>query len=304
MNFSRLPGVRRLPQRASRRSSDVILFDSWRGRYSDNPRAIAAELRRRDLGFEEVWVTGQDPGPLPDSAIQVKPGSLRHLEYMGRAAYVVANNNMPHWFRKRPGCFYLQTWHGTPLKRIAFDIERPAFEGSETHMRRFSRDIASWDQLISPNRFSTEIFRQAFRYSGPIIETGYPRNDLLSSPESAVVRDRTRAQLGLDDSTRAVLYVPTWRDDSMTFDLELDLASFRKAVGDDTVVLIRAHEQVARTVRLEDEDTVRDVSGYSEVSELYLAADVLLTDYSSAMFDFAVTGKPMVFFAYDLRVLP
>jgi CDP-glycerol glycerophosphotransferase len=206
---------------------------------------------------------------------------------------------MPGYFRKPAGTTYLQTWHGTPLKRIAFDIERPIFQGSKRYLAEFRRDVAKWDVLVSPNRFSTEVFRRAFRYDGKVIETGYPRNDILSSPEAHETADAVRRQLRIPENVRTLLYAPTWRDDE-AFSLELDLQELTEQLGDDYLVLLRAHSGVADTMPTNVLPRVRDVSHHLDIRELYLVADVLVTDYSSAMFDFAVTGKPMLFYTYDL----
>jgi CDP-glycerol glycerophosphotransferase len=153
---------------------------------------------------------------------------------------------------------------------------------------------------VSPNAFSTPILRRAFRYDGPIVESGYPRNDFLASPRAAAAaRHAVRASLGLDDATRAILYAPTLRDGA-PFELRLDVAALNKALGGDHVVLLRAHPVVVATMSEADRRDAVDVSRHGDIRDLYLAADVLVTDYSSAMFDFAVTRKPMLFFTYDL----
>jgi CDP-glycerol glycerophosphotransferase len=278
---------------------DLVLFESWHGSYSDNPRAISEALLRASSSLRVTWVLRERPVDLPDSVTVVAPDSRRYLEYLGRARYVVSNGTMPGYFLKKRGCTYLQTWHGTPLKRIGFDIAHPAFRDSRRALHSLERDVARWDYLISPNRFSTEILRNALRYRGPVMEIGYPRNDLLLSPHAGRLREETRQRLGIGDGVRAVLYAPTWRDDD-AFSLHLDLESVVKALGEGWVILLRVHPDVADTFALPDMRQVIDVTRQPDIRELYLAADVLLTDYSSAMFDFAVTGKPMLFFTYDL----
>src|SRR4051794_34988316 len=109
MRLGRLPGVRQVPALLRRIDDRTILFESWHGAYSDNPRAISEALERRDAGLRQAWVTKEAGRP---------NGSLGYLEMLGRARYVVTNLNMPGYYRKRPGQTYLQTWHGTPLKRI------------------------------------------------------------------------------------------------------------------------------------------------------------------------------------------
>jgi CDP-glycerol glycerophosphotransferase len=205
---------------------------------------------------------------------------------------------MPSFYRKRSGTTYLQTWHGTPLKRIAFDIPGRTFANRPEYLRDLSRDIAKWDALVSPNPLSTEVMRRAFRYDGEVLETGYPRNDLLLDPRRAEIRRRVRDELGIPEASRAVLYAPTWRD-SHAFSLELDVARLLGEL-DGHFLLLRLHQLVDPAAGLAADPRFRDVSTYTDNRELFLAADVLVTDYSSVMFDFAVTGKPMLFYTYDL----
>ena len=276
-----------------------IVFSSWSGRYADNPRAISEELVRRGWPVEQVWLLNEAAGPVPDHVRPVAPEGPEALAVLAEAPYIVSNDVLPHAFDKDPGTTYLQTWHGTPLKRIAFDVERWLFPDATQYETWLPRDVARWDVLLSPNAYSTGILRSAFRFDGQVIETGYPRNDMLLSPEADAIRARTRDSLGLSDDTTAVLYAPTWRDPD-PFRLELDLEELRRELGDDCVILVRAHWLVAASVETPSLPNCIDVSSYQDLRELYLAADILLTDYSSVMFDFAVTGKPMLFLVYDL----
>jgi CDP-glycerol glycerophosphotransferase len=294
--LDRLPGVRQVPGLLGRRRDDTVLFESWHGAYSDNPRAIAEALHEHRPGVRQLWAArdGVDAS-LPDWATPVRPGGGAYLAALGRARWVVANTHMPGYFRKRRGTTYVQTWHGTPLKRVGLDIERVQIAGD--YLERLREDVAKWDVLLSPNPFSTPIFRRAFAYPGRVLETGYPRNDLLASPEAGRrERAAVRRRLGIADGTLAILYAPTWRDGA-EFTLRLDIGALRTRVGRDHVVLVRMHPLVT----LDDAgEHALDVSAHGDIRDLYLAADVLVTDYSSAMFDFAVTGKPMLFFTYDL----
>jgi CDP-glycerol glycerophosphotransferase len=280
----------------------TVVFTSWSGRYSDSPRAISEELHRRGADVEHVWLLGDGAGPVPAHVRAVPAVGPEAEAALAAAPYIVSNDMLEHAFTKAPGARFLQTWHGTPLKRIAFDVARPAFAGARQVYDVFMpRDVARWDVLLSPNPFSTGVLARAFRYEGPVVETGYPRNDVLSSPERDAIRARVRAELGLEDGRRAVLYAPTWRD-SYEFAYAADPERLARAAGDDVVLLVRAHGLVReRTERVAASDAVRDVSGHQDISELYLAADALMTDYSSAMFDFAITGKPIVLYVYDLE---
>jgi CDP-glycerol glycerophosphotransferase len=150
--------------------------------------------------------------------------------------------------------------------------------------------------------------RRAFNYDGEICEYGYPRNDLLSRGDTAELAARVRDRLGLPAGKRVVLYAPTWRDNqvyangrSYRFDMRLDLERAWRELGQDHVFLIRGHHHMADDVPGGMRDGFAfNVTAYPDITELFLVADVLLTDYSSAMFDYAVTGRPIVFFTYDL----
>jgi CDP-glycerol glycerophosphotransferase len=296
------PLQRRMPLR------DAVFFTSWKGKAcADNPLGIADELRRSGDDREHIWAVADWSTPAPKGATVVLHGTEEHYTALARSRYVIANDDMHYFYRKRDGQVYLQTWHGTPLKRIGFDIERPQFASGTAYFTQLANDVAQWDALISPNPFSTPIMRHAFRFEGDIWETGYPRNDVLSRDESGAVAASVRRRLGLPDGKRVVLYAPTWRDNQYyasgryRFDLRLDLERAWQVLGPDYVVLVRGHHHTADDAPAgQRRGFALDVSRYPEVSELFLASDVLVTDYSSVMFDFAVTGRPMIFFTYDL----
>jgi CDP-glycerol glycerophosphotransferase len=278
---------------------DTVVFSSWHGRFSDSPRALAAELARRGMPLQHVWIADESTR-LPNGVERVAPGSEAERAALESARWIVSNDVLPLDFRKRPDATFLQTWHGTPLKRIGYDVENPTFPDAEYHYSiELGRDVARWDVLLSPNAVSTEVLRRAFRFGGPILETGYPRNDALFAPDHEVVRARAREALGIADGARVVLYAPTWRD-SFEMKLELRLQAVAAALPG-TVLLVRAHGLTAARSHVEGGDGVVDVTRWPDIAELYLAADVLLTDYSSAMVDFANTGKPMLLYTYDLE---
>ncbi|GAA3227310.1 CDP-glycerol glycerophosphotransferase family protein [Actinocorallia longicatena] len=297
------PALRTRPLR------DLVLYDSMNGRrYSCNPRALFERLREQDRDLDHVWISADGQFAPPEGARVVLSGTREHYDAVARARYLVVNNRMPPWFRKREGQTYLQTWHGTPLKTLGFDV-RTLGEARNGAWERIRGDVPHWDHLISPNPFTTPIMRRAYGYEGPVLETGYPRNDLLNDPMRDVRAARVRAALGLPPGKRVVLYAPTWRDDLIIgrkqrrpYQLALDLGRARAELGHDHVLLLRAHHHMGtgRAWRHADSFVV-DASGYPDIADLYLVADVLVTDYSSAMFDFAVTGKPILLFAYDLE---
>lgn len=300
------PGLRQLPLRSSRPDPGVVFFESWHGRFADSPRAIFEELRRRGFDGRCVWAIRGEAG-VP-GAVCVEPGSWSYLRWLGQAGTVIANNHMPGYFRPRSGARYLQTWHGIPLKRIAFEIPKPTFRDEPlyrillfNYMRSVRADIASWTWLLSPNAFSSEVFRRAFDYQGEILELGYPRVDPLLADDAEATRQATRERLGASPSTKVILYAPTFRDRTYSFELPIELQTLERELGNDWLLLVRAHQTLADRVRLPSSPFIRNVTDEPDIFALYLAADVLVTDYSSVMFDFALTGKPMAFYTYDIE---
>jgi CDP-glycerol glycerophosphotransferase len=299
------------PGRTRSRSSPVrIVWSSFRGLYADNPRALYEALvapGARWAGGDEAthtWLcTAATRDTFPPGVPTTLYGTPEARAALESADVVVANDCMSMRWDKQPGTTYLQTWHGTPLKRIHHDVQ-PARPG---WLDAADLDVARWDHLLSPNAPSTERLRAAFAFRGQVHETGYPRNDVLSSPRRDAVRAEVRTRLGIPEGTTAVLYAPTWRDDLVLdrtgdsdADLRVDLADFTARLGGDHVLLVRLHSIVADRLDLPDGLPVVDVSAEPDPAGLYLAADVLVTDYSSVMFDFAVTGKPVLLFTYDL----
>ena len=289
-------------QRVQRPDDRRVIFNSFDGHFSDSPRAIYEHLGEGADGRRHTWVAGAT-ARFPSGVREVELYGTPFLRELGRSGYVVSNVPMPRNLRARRGQTYLQTWHGTPLKRIGFDNEQ--WRSNPSGRAGLAQDVARWDYLVSQNPFSTEIFRRAFRFDGDILETGYPRNDVLNSADREERRARVRAAVGAAEGETVVLYAPTWRDNlvdergHLGFALQLDVDRLTAELGRDHLLLIRVHHFIGAQLGGLG-DRARDVSAYPDIRDLYLAADVLITDYSSAMFDFAITGKPIVFFVYDL----
>ncbi len=283
-----------------------VVYDSFAGRYSDNPRALFEHRTKSGQGRGESHVWLCDPrhaDTFPAGVTTVVHGGAEAVAALNEADLVISNTHIELDWCKKPGSIYLQTWHGTPLKRVHYDV----LWAPEGRLEALNRDIARWDYLLSPNAASTPRLRKAFRYDGDVLEVGYPRNDVLTAPDASVVRAQVRQTLGIADDVTAVLYTPTWRDDEFYANngsdvgIPLDVEAFVHELGPSYVLLPRLHYLVTHRAPRLERDGVIDVSRYPDVHELYLAADVMITDYSSTMFDFAITGKPLLFFAHDLE---
>lgn len=280
----------------------VVLFDSFNGKViGDNPLDIFLELQkvRPDLKF--YWTTAAHT-KAPVGAIGVHFESRQWLDLLASAEYIVANTSLPWYFRKVAGQTYLQTWHGTPLKRLVHDI--PPGSLTKSYLDTMDREAAAWDYLISPSPFCSEVLPRAFRYTGEVLETGYPRNDRLKT-HTAADRQKIRESLGVTDSkTVLILYAPTWRDYKRTATGNWDLVSYLEPdikLPEGFQIMFRGHTNTHNVNSEKAAGTALDVTKYPDVAELYIAADVLITDYSSVMFDFTVTGKPVIFLAPDLE---
>lgn len=277
--------------------SNSILFESFQGKViGDNPYAIFSEVLSRNPSFELLF-TVDSKTKSPEGAKGIKHGSIAWLKALATSRVLVNNTNFPGYFRKRSGQRYIQTWHGTPLKRLGRDIVDVVPTGS--YLKMMDREASFWDFLISPNPYCTEILGKTFGYSGQILETGYPRNDVLISGKDK--RDLVRKSLGiLDANQQVVLYAPTWRDSKRTATGNWKPVNFLNgSLGPNVTVLFRGHTNTHSAHSSKVTGGAIDVTNYKNVAELYLAADVLVTDYSSSMFDFSVTGKPMIFLAPD-----
>ncbi|KKK34647.1 hypothetical protein WN59_06305 [Salinicoccus sediminis] len=289
---------------------NLVVFESFQGKsYSDSPKYIYEYMLENKKDYKFVWVMN-NPGKIPGNPETVKRFSLRYYYYLARAKYVVSNVRMPNSYIKRDGQSYLQTWHGTPLKRLAGDMADVHMPGTNSarYKRNFNRETDKWDYLIAPNQYSSDIFRRAFWFNNTMLQTGYPRNDILTNRNDEETMKRLKRRIYLPTNKKIILYAPTWRDDEYykvgkyRFDLNLDLHRMKEQFGDEYIILLRMHYVVASNIDLTDlEGFAYDVSKYSDVSELYLMSDILITDYSSVFFDYANLKRPILFYTYDIE---
>ncbi|WP_051591207.1 CDP-glycerol glycerophosphotransferase family protein [Bacillus sp. UNC438CL73TsuS30] len=288
---------------------NLILFESGLGKqYADSPRYIYEEIVRRGLKYKKVWVYNKQKRFKDRNTIYVKRLSVKYYYYLAKAGYWVNNQNFPTYIKKRPGTTYVQTWHGTPLKKMLFDIENVQGR-TDDYVERVSAATKTWDYLISPSPYATNAFKSAFRYEGNILEIGYPRNDIFYREERKVLAGKIRNSLKLPENKKVILYAPTFRDNQtngtnqFTFDIPFDFELMKEKLGNEYVLLLRMHVVIKNKVTIPEEykDFVFDVSKYPDIQELYLITDVLITDYSSVMFDFVNLKRPILFYTYDLE---
>lgn len=272
---------------------DAVFFETFYGRSSgDNPRAIDREIAERMPHITRYWSVTDRSVPVPEGGIAVVEGTPEWWRARGVSRLLVINDWMRRRFVRRPGQKVLQTWHGTPLKRLA--LHRPGFD--PRRMAAVVKESRRWDVLLAQNAYGERVLRKAYAFFGkPIWTEGYPRNDALLMTDAAAVRE----SLGIGRDERVLLYAPTWRDDRTEMVDFVDAAALAEQA--DAVVLVRGHSRTIEPGRDATGPRVIDVTGFPETALLLVAADALITDYSSVMFDFSVTGKPMFFLVPDLE---
>lgn len=287
-----------------------VVFESFLGKnYSDSPKYIYKYLlEHKGDQYRYIWIINDTKTEIPGNPVKVKRFSLKYFYYMTRAKYWVNNMRQPVWYAKRDSQVLLETWHGTPLKKLVFDMD-DVYSASPTYKRQVYSQSRFWDYLISANPFSTEVFQSCFLYEkDKILESGYPRNDILYAPDKDKIAAKIKKNLGIPEDKKTILYAPTWRDDEFydkgqyKFKLKLDLEYLRKELGDEYVILLRTHYFIADAIDVTGmEDFVFNVCKYNDIAELYLISDICITDYSSVFFDYANLRRPILFFTYDLE---
>lgn len=289
------------------RKRELAVFEAQEGRgYTDNPRYIYEELRKRNLPIDVVWSHSGDTSSFPDDVALVKRGSWEYGRMLARARYWVDSHNLPYLYGKPQGTRYLQTWHGQTLKMMGFDA--PALRmGPEQEKARFRQAVARWDALVCPSAEFERTFVPAFEVSAELIRAGYPRNDVLvrwAEPEQQARAARARVALEVPEGRKVLLYAPTFRDSGRRSgqSIRVDLRMLVEQVGDGWIIVVRAHPYDRFRVPAELGHVIRDGTAFADINDLMLASDAVLTDYSSLMFDYANTGRPILLYTDDYEV--
>ena len=297
----------------------LVYFQTFSGRgYSDSPKAMYEYMMKAPeySDFRFVW-SFKEPEKYAflknERTELVKFRTRADNKPLRKAKYWITNYRMLNHQYPRKGQIYVQCWHGTPLKRLGYDLESSdnVMNSMKEIRSKYRSDAKKFSYIISPSPFTTEKFATAWNLvkthqTDKIIEEGYPRNDRLINTDDAE-RERLRKELGVEGK-KVILYAPTWRDnqhtsgEGYTYKTEVDFDKLRDALGDEYVILFRAHYLVANSFDFDKyRGFVEDVSNHSDINDLYIASDILITDYSSVFFDFANLRRPVIFYMYDLE---
>jgi CDP-glycerol glycerophosphotransferase len=302
-------GIRYLPM-----NKKIILFESNLGRnYTGNPRAIYEEMVEQGLDqkYKCYFILENPKTQIPGKGKVIKRCRIRYFFLFAISGIWVCDTRLPKYIVKRPNCTYIQTWHGTPLKKLALDMDSVFMAGEkgiDNYKKNFYDNTQTWDYLISQNRFSTNIFRRAFAFSKDMLEIGYPRNDVLFHKNNTKDIIELKKQLGLPLDKKVILYAPTWRDNeyygsgNYKFSTPMDFAKLKDALGSDTIMIVKYHYLVMDQIDWTPyEGFIYSCDLSYDIATLYLVSDMLITDYSSVMFDYSILKRPMLFFCYDLE---
>ena len=272
-----------------------VFFSSFAGRdYSDSPARVCEALHALRPDAEMLWLL-KDPRQAPAYVRTVKPHSLKALWAISTARCLVDDFNRPKYMLKFGDQFYVQTWHGDrPFKKIMYDMQ----DG------QLFPDGEQMDLAVAGSAFGERLYRTAFRYSGEVMQQGMPRNDALVSrdPEAA---SEIRRRLGIGEDVGILLYAPTFRNALVgeshpaSFDLCRALDRLESVTGKPWRCLTRAHSESLRVDGTAD-GRVRDVTAWPETTELLLASDLLITDYSSIAGDYVLLDRPVILYQPDL----
>ena len=280
----------------------------WAEVATDSQAAIHREFHRRDPQMRLYWGTVDHAVPIPEGGRRVIAGSREWYAVLAGSRFIVKNTEVGAYTRLRPGQVYLQTFHGQPFKLMG----RPDFARRMAPWRAeyeaTERRSAFWDVICLPYPEAAEYYREAYDWEGPAFDRGLPRTDGLLAPDAEQVRAETRRLLGIADDQTAVLHATTWREDlsrgqnTSADPALLDVRALAAELGDRFVILQRSHHSVARSEQRHGSGGgVIDVTDHPEINDLVLASDLAILDYSSLRFDYAITGRPMIFFVPDLE---
>lgn len=288
-------------------SSNKIVIDNFAGKgFGDNPKYIVKELLKKDMDLDIVWEVSNINTPMPEGVRKVKYGTPKAYKELLTAKIWIDNIKNSFKPQKKEKQFYLQTWHGgLALKAVEKQVEGKL---DPEYVKAAKRDARMTDLMLSDSKWTTEQYSKYFWYDGNIIKTGFPRNDILISKPHSIV-NKVYKTYKISSKNKILLYAPTFRDNSNTlktfeYDFSNIISELRKKFGYDYILLVKLHPNIAQLIQNSSEALdlgidYFDVSNYADMQELLLASDVLITDYSSCMFDAMLAKKKVFLLAKD-----
>lgn len=312
--------IKSLRYRLMKIDEKLVVFESYMGRsYSCSPKAIYEEMIKdpKYKNFKLVWAFKEPKEKEQyfnhENTTLVKYRSKEYYKTYGQAKYFITNSRLPQDVFKKKNQIYIQCWHGTPLKKLGHDIidnTKNAMNTKKEIEKKYDYEIKKIDYFISPSKFASKQFTSAFNMKNlnkenVILELGYPRNDFLLNYTEDDVK-KVKQKLNIPLNKKVVFYAPTWRDDQhksgvgYTYQNILNFDLLKKQLDDEYIFLYRPHYLVQNNLDYKKYNNfVIDVKDYEDVNDLYIISDILITDYSSVLFDYANLKRPMIFYMYD-----
>lgn len=282
-----------------------IVISSYYGKgYGDNAKYIVEEIIRQDLDWDIVWLCNKSIDTMPKVVRKVKNNSISSIYEMVTAKVWIDNCRKPYFTRKRKGQFYIQTWHGgIALKQIEKDV---AIKLGNDYIKKAKNDSKMADLFISNSKFCTDMYNSIFWYEGEVLECGSPRCDILIN-ENESIKEKVNKYFGFKKNSHILIYAPTFRKNNNTEIYNIDFDQLIKVLenkfGGEWNILVRLHPNISSKDNfMKYNSKIKNSTNYDDMYELLLASDILITDYSSSMFEFSFTKKPVILYAPDIKL--
>ena len=290
----------------------VLMRTYYGENVTDNALALTyAILRSGRTDLDIYWVTKDIDTPIPEGTHRVIADSPEWFYHLATAGTILENVHQVDYFKKRPGQRVVQCFHGYPFKSMGKSYFGPQGFAMD-RILSFARREAEWDYILSPAPYASPLYRENFNFSGEFLEIGHPRNDVFIRDDAAEYRDkiaeRLRKAYKIRDDQKVILFAPTYRDYAAINEFKTERVDFvepealSSALGEGYIILLRGHAMNKRAgSAVVNAKNVIDVTQYPEINDLVMLSDMAILDYSSLRFDYAQTGKPMIFFVPDLE---
>lgn len=287
------------------KKNKILFFSYYGSQYGCNPKYLSQFIVENapPYKFDLVWAFNDVKTKQHIKGVRkVKIMSIKYFYELCTSKVIITNYRMTDLFVKRKDQFYIQTWHSSlRLKQIEKDAENSL---PRQYIEMAKQDSIKCDLLLSGCRYSTEIFKRAFWYSGKIYEFGTPRNDILI--HHSINKNEIVKSLGISDQRKIVLYAPTFRNNNSVeiYNLEFSrvLHALHKKFGGEWTLLVKLHPHLISKSNqmIKVTSDVQDVTFFDDIQELLAISDVLISDYSSLIFDFSITKRPCFLYIPDI----
>lgn len=287
----------------------TVLYEAYHGQsMTGNPYAVFKELISHPTykNYKHIWAVNENV-PVPteykdmNNIHFVQPKSAEYNKYLATAKYLISDTTFPYYFQKREEQIYANIWHGTPLKHMGIDIKNRGL----TDHRNIQHNFLYTDYMVSPNKFTYETMLRSHDvhniYSGYVLDTGYPRVDLMFNAD----KEKIRQSLSVPSGKKVILYAPTWRGklsnkDDMSQHLLDEVEKIKSNVSDEYTVLLKSHYYAYKFFKENGMEHLC-VPDSMDTNEVLSITDILITDYSSIFFDYLPSRNPIIYYAYDVE---